>query len=141
MTPLTDSDSEWETRSEESVKKTSINSRRSSLKDTHEECQDDAPVCCNLFEDPCTPEKVRDAPIEAYEPLLESPILQSSRRLRLIPVKDNLVQSEKLLPVSNLRFSKSQDVNPEETDDDAPIFRTYFSRKRKFCREYITCHT
>ncbi|XP_032672184.1 uncharacterized protein LOC116844575 [Odontomachus brunneus] len=121
VTRLADSDSEWETKSDESVKRTSVNSQKFSLKDTHEECQDDTPVCCNLFEDPCTPEKVRDAPI-TYEPLLESPILQSSRRLRLIPAKDNLIQSEKLLPISNLRFSKSQNVNSEETDDDTPIF-------------------
>ncbi|XP_011155230.1 uncharacterized protein LOC105192654 [Harpegnathos saltator] len=124
---LTDTDSEWETKSEGTlVKETLTDLSRSSSRNIHEERYDDAPVaCCNLFEDPASPEKVRHEPI-VYESQVESPILQSSRRLRLIPAKDNIVQHKKLLPVSNLQLSRTRDFIPEEEekekDDDMPIF-------------------
>ncbi|XP_014484641.1 PREDICTED: uncharacterized protein LOC106749559 [Dinoponera quadriceps] len=117
VTWLADNDSEWETTSEELIKETPVNARGFIPESTHDECHDDTPACCNLFEDPCTPEKVRDAPMQ-HELLPESPIIQSSRRLRFISAKNNVEHREKLLPVSNLRLSETRDVSPDETDDE-----------------------
>lgn len=133
VAPLPDTESEWETKSEEVVQET--NSRRSGSKHPQEEGYDDSPVNYNLFEDLRSPEKVRDAPI-AHELLLESPILRSSRRSRFLPVKDrNVVQRKEFqLVVADLQLSKTQDVSPEETDDDALKFGDYLPRDRNFHR-------
>ncbi|XP_011700866.1 PREDICTED: uncharacterized protein LOC105457727 [Wasmannia auropunctata] len=104
-----DTDSEWETELEKSVNKFSINSRGSTRK------SDD---CIVLFKDPCTPEKIRDVPYTYKEILLESPIIQSSRRTLYLLKKDNILQNE-LLPINLL---PAEVRNPEETSEDETIF-------------------
>ncbi|XP_029669451.1 uncharacterized protein LOC115239203, partial [Formica exsecta] len=77
---------------------------------------DDA--CINLFDDPCTPEKIRDAPITYESPLYHSPIIRSSRRFNLVSKRNNIVQRDKLLPVN---IPSSEVWYPEETDEDEII--------------------
>lgn len=76
---------EWSTQSEEEILK----------EDVLEEEDND---CINLFDDPCTPEKIRDAPIMHESPLHHSPILRSSRRFHL-PSKCCNIEHDKLLSV------------------------------------------
>lgn len=115
-----DTNSEWETKSEESVSESSIDLPWEVSIPT--KCDDHDPACYNLFEDPCTPEKVRDATI-AREPLhRESPISQVSRKLRLISQKDHIVDRDELSMVE-LPSIIVRNVSPADTEDEnEPIF-------------------
>lgn len=52
----------------------------------------------NLFDDPCTPEKIRDAPITYESPIHHSPILRSSNRF-YVTSKRSILQHHELLQV------------------------------------------
>ncbi|XP_072742657.1 uncharacterized protein [Anoplolepis gracilipes] len=107
---------EWATESEESIKEVLSASRESIPKEND--------VSINLFDDPCTPEKIRDAPITCESPLHESdsPILFSSRRFRSA-IKRYNIASDKLLPVN---IPSSEVWNSKETDleDEIILNRT-----------------
>jgi len=109
---LEDTDSEWETKSEEFISEV-LNSGEASAR-------------VNLFESPRTPEKVRDAPIRFQEEaLLESPIIRSSRRFRssrLISKPVDVEQQGQLLPV---HLPSAELRNRFDSDEDELTFRTY----------------
>ncbi|XP_070169304.1 uncharacterized protein [Polyergus mexicanus] len=112
---------EWDTESEESIDE-ALTNPRDSMKG------DDA--CINLFDDPCTPEKIRDAPITYESPLHHSPIIRSSRRFNLVSKRNNYVQSDKLLPVN---IPSSEVWNPEERDEDEIILVNRTSNVKTYC--------
>lgn len=124
-----DGDSEWETEAQESIseiiKLRGFTPRRSN---------DELPAHRNLFEEPGTPEKVRDAP-HARELLLttESPVLRSSPRLRHLIAKDNIiVKRDELLPMhlpESAKVQEEEKIYQDETDEDDPKLRTYYAQR------------
>jgi hypothetical protein len=124
---LEDTDSEWETKSEEFITEV-LNSGEASAR-------------VNLFESPRTPEKVRDAPIKFQEEaLLESPIIRSSRRFRrsrLISKPVDVEQQDQLLPV---HLPSAELRNRLDSDDDELTFRTYLFREIKYQPMLIFIH-
>lgn len=109
---------EWDTESEESIEEAVINPEDSIPNES-----DDA--CINLFDDPCTPEKIRQAPITYEAPLHYSPIIRSSRRFKLIPKRNNIAQHDELLPVN---IPSSEVWNPEEADKDEIILVSMYQK-------------
>ncbi|XP_012534681.1 transcriptional regulator ATRX homolog [Monomorium pharaonis] len=109
VTQVKDIDNEWETESEKPINELSIDSQKSILIDNY---------CVKLFENPCTPEKTREAP-KAYEEILpESPILSSRRRTYVISKKNNIILQNESLPVNLLPIEVP---NPEQTNEDEII--------------------
>lgn len=110
---------EWDTESEVSIEE-AVTNPEDSIRNEN----DDA--CINLFDDPCTPEKIRQAPITYESPLyLHSPILRSSRRFKLTPKRINIAQHNELLPVN---IPSSEVWNPEETDQDEVILVSMYQK-------------
>ncbi|KYN04177.1 hypothetical protein ALC62_04942 [Cyphomyrmex costatus] len=110
VTQTKDKDSEWETESEKSVNELSIRSLSTSKDDER----------MKLFEDPCTPEKIRDTPKTYEEILLESPIIGSFRRRScLVSKKNDIILQNELFPMNWL---PSKIRNLDETIEDETLF-------------------
>lgn len=105
---------EWSTESEEEV--------------VNEDVLEDDSI--NLFDNPCTPEKIRDAPITYESPVHRSPILRSSNRF-LAASERYSVAHHKLLPV-NIPFEKRM-----ETDEDKIILSMYLVLSIKLFKNII----
>ncbi|XP_050462843.1 uncharacterized protein LOC126857449 [Cataglyphis hispanica] len=114
---------EWDTESEESIEEAVTNPEDSIRNES-----DDA--CINLFDDPCTPEKIRQAPITYESPLYHSPIIRSSRRFKLTPKRNIIAQHDELLPVN---IPSSEVWNPEETDRDEVILVNRTNNVKTYC--------
>lgn len=112
-----DTDSEWETDTEESI-------RTSDNKNVTIDVQPGTSICnvVNLFEDKRLSKTGQKVPIEDEIPLNNSPIIMSSRsRFRRTKKKDiQIAQQDKLLSV-NLSPTKAQIEEPIKTFDNNVI--------------------
>lgn len=123
---------EWETESEESIDEVFTHSRDSSPTKSYD-------TRIKLFEDPYSPEKIRDAPIVHESPLAQSPIYNSPRKFRSISRTTIVRQdNEKLLPV-NIPSSDISGRNPEDTDEEI-TFSTYLEQSVTFAEIICICY-
>lgn len=115
---LENTDSEWETKSEEFI------DEFSSSREEESETDGIDSRCIDLFESLRTPEKIRDAPIRFDEVPYESPIIGFPRRSHPISKSIDIMLRERLLPI---RSPSAEPQNRLDTDEDELTFRMYLA--------------